>query len=95
MTLEEFFVKEYEKARKDLRENEKQLALLKIENKEAKNWINECLWFIEKTQPELLIGGSLWINSCFIPNQERDRALELLNHFKIKTNKNNEVDENE
>jgi len=94
MSLEDFFIKEYEKTRKDLRENEKQLALLKIENKEAKEWLNECIWFIQKTEPELLHGGSLWINSCFIPNQDRDRALDLLNHFKINAKKS-EVDKSE
>lgn len=95
MTIEELFVKEFEKARKMLQENEKELALLRIENKEAQNWLNECVWLIEKTQPELLYGGSLWINSSFIPSQDHERAMKILNHFKVNMKKNNEATENE
>lgn len=83
MTIEEWFVKEYEKAKKAVIELEKNAKEREIERNDARKRLKEAVEFIKKSEPRFVQGGFLHLSSHHLDGEKKDEAVSLLKKLGI------------
>lgn len=83
MTIEEWFVKEHEKAKKAMIELEKKAKEREIERNEARRRLKEAVDFIKKSEPRHIQGGFLHLSSHHLDGEDKKEAVSLLKKLGI------------
>lgn len=83
MTIENFFVKKYEKLEAEKNELEKQVRGLEIDLSNADKVIDKLADLIKKGYPKLSAGNYLSV-SIFLNNEEAQQYIDLLKKLNVK-----------
>ncbi len=85
MSLEEFFIKDYEKVKRINMELEKSNKLLKIEHDKIESHLKEIIDFLSKGQPyDTGAAYGYFSLSYWLNGKERERAIKILKRLGIK-----------
>ena len=89
MSVEELFVKEYEKLIKKNNELEMENKLLRIEKEFLENKLEQCAEVFKKAKPSITVSNNLWLGSIMIFDTDKDKIVKLLQGLKVEINKDN------